>query len=162
VTVALFASLGPRVEGARVLDLFAGTGRLGMEALRCGARSAVFVEREPRSAVSLREALRAAGWGARAEVRRGNALTQVPALAAEGRRFELILLDPPYGEGLQRETIERVAATPLLAEGGVIAAEGHWRDDPGEVDGLERVRVSRYGETAVWFYAGAAKREEGG
>ncbi len=162
VTDALFNSLGPRLADARVLDLFAGTGRLGMEALKCGAREAVFVERDPRSARGIRDTLAAAGLSDRAEVRRGNALAGVLALAAEGRRFELIVLDPPYGEGLQRETLRRLAATTLLAEGGLIVAEGHWRDDPGEVPGLGRVRESRYGETAVWFYAASAKREEGG
>lgn len=175
VTDALFNSLGPRVADARVLDLFAGTGRLGIEALSRGAREAVFVERDPRNAAVIRENLATAGLRARAAVRRGNALTGVLALAAEGRRFDLIILDPPYGRGLARETLGRVAATALLAEGGLAIAEGHWRDDPGEVPGLERVRASRYGETAVWMYAKsapcggppirgarqAAKREEG-
>ena len=161
VATALFNSLGPRVADARVLDLFAGTGRLGMEALSRGAREAVFVERDPRSAAAIRENLAAAGLDARAEVRRGNALTGVLTLAAEGRRFDLIILDPPYGRGLARETLGRVAAATLLAEGGLAIAEGHWRDDPGQVPGLERVRESRYGETAVWIYATAVKKEEG-
>ena len=59
------------------------------------------------------------------------------------------------------ETLGRVAATTLLADGGLAIAEGHWRDDPGQVPGLERVRESRYGETAVWIYATAVKKEEG-
>ncbi|TMI80605.1 MAG: 16S rRNA (guanine(966)-N(2))-methyltransferase RsmD [Bacillati bacterium ANGP1] len=158
---AVFNSLGPRVADARVLDLFAGTGGLGMEALSRGAREAVFVERDPRNAAAIRENLAAAGLGARGAVRRGNALTAVMTLAAEGQTFDFIILDPPYGRGLARETLGRVAATTLLAEGGVAIAEGHWRDDPGQVPGLERVRESRYGETAVWIYAKAAKKEAG-
>lgn len=153
---ALFNSLGPRVADARVLDLFAGIGRLGIEALSRGAREAVFVERDPRNAAVIRENLATVGLSARAAVRRGNALTGVLALAAEGQRFDLIILDPPYGLGLARETLGRVAATTLLAEGGLAIAEGHWRDDPGQVPGLERIREARYGETAVWFYVKAA------
>jgi len=161
VTDALFNSLGPRVADARVLDLFAGTGRLGMEALSRGAREAVFVERDPRNAAAIKENLETVGLGPRAQVRRGNALTAVVSLAAEGRRFDLIILDPPYGRGLARETLGRVAATTVLAEGGLAIAEGHWRDDPGQVPGLECVRALRYGETAVWIYAKSAKKEEG-
>ena len=158
---AVFNSLGPRVADARVLDLFAGTGRLGMEALSRGAREAVFVERDPRNAAVIKENLATIDLGPRAQVRRGNALTAVLALAAEGQTFDLIFLDPPYGRGLARETLGRVAATTLLADGGLAIAEGHWRDDPGQVPGLERVRESRYGETAVWIYATAVKKEEG-
>ncbi len=158
---ALFNSLAPRLEGACVLDLFAGTGRLGIEALSRGAREAVFVEDDPRHVEVIRDNLRSAGVAARGAVRRANALTQVAALAAEGRRFDLIFLDPPYGRGLQRDVLGRIAAVPILAPEGLIIAEGHWRDDPGEVDGLTLVRSSRYGETAVWVYARPAKKEEG-
>jgi 16S rRNA (guanine966-N2)-methyltransferase len=160
VADALFNSLAARVEDARVLDLFAGTGRLGIEALSRGAREAVFVERDARTAGVIRDNLAAAGVAAHGAVRRGNALTEVAALAAAGRQFDLIILDPPYGRGLQREALQRVAATSVLAPGGLIIAEGHWRDEPGEIPGLERVRSSRYGETAVWVYARRAKKED--
>src|SRR2546426_11370279 len=100
VATALFNSLGPRVADARVLDLFAGTGRLGMEALSRGAREAVFVERDPRNAAAIKENLETAGLGPRAQVRRANALTAVGTLASEGRTFDLIILDPPYGRGV--------------------------------------------------------------
>jgi 16S rRNA (guanine966-N2)-methyltransferase len=162
VAGALFNSLAPRLEDARVLDLFAGTGRLGIEALSRGAQEAVFVERDPRNATAIRKNLASAGVGARGVVRCGNALTAIASLDAEGRRFDLIILDPPYGRELQRETLRRVATSAVLADGGLAIAEGHWRDDPGEVAGLKRVRSSRYGETAVWIYARSAKQEDGG
>lgn len=162
VADALFNSLAPRLEDARVLDLFAGTGRLGIEALSRGARDAVFVERDARNAATIRDNLMSAGVAARGGVRRANALTEIASLAAEGRQFDLIILDPPYGRDLQRETLRRVATSAILAEGGLAIAEGHWRDDPGEVAGLEPVRSSRYGETAVWVYTRRAKKEDGG
>ncbi len=160
VADALFNSLGPRIEGARVLDLFAGTGRLGIEALSRGAQDAVFVERDARNVGVIRDNLAAAGFAARGAVRRGDALAALRALAAEGRRYDLIVLDPPYGRDLQRETLRRVAGTNVLAPGGLVVVEGHWRDDPGDVDGLVRIRSSRYGETALWVYARQAKEED--
>ncbi|TMI83867.1 MAG: 16S rRNA (guanine(966)-N(2))-methyltransferase RsmD [Bacillati bacterium ANGP1] len=158
VSDAVFNSLAPRIAGACVLDLFAGTGRLGIEALSRGAREAVFVERDARNAALIRQNLAAAGLSDRGVVRRADALA---AAEGERRRFDLIFLDPPYGRGLAAEALRRVAAGTLLAAGGLVIAEGHWRDDPGEIAGLARVRTARYGETAVWVYARAAGREEG-
>jgi len=75
------------------------------------------------------------------------------ALEREGAAFDLIVLDPPYGQDLPARTLRRLAASPLLAADGIIAAEGHWRDDPGDIPGLTRIRDARYGETGLWFYA---------
>jgi len=158
VSDAVFNSLAPRIAGACVLELVAGTGRLGIEALSRGAREAVFVERDARNAALIRQNLAAAGLSDRGVVRRADALA---AAEGERRRFDLIFLDPPYGRGLAAEALRRVAAGTLLAAGGLVIAEGHWRDDPGEIAGLARVRTARYGETAVWVYARAAGREEG-
>jgi len=152
VKEAIFNALAPRLDGARVLDLFAGTGGLGIEAVSRGAAEAVFVERDPRSAAAIRENLRAARLAERGAVRRANALTEVADLAREGARFDVIVLDPPYGQGLQARALRAVAAAGVLAPGGVAVVEGHWRDDPGEVEGLRRTRSARYGETGVWFY----------
>ncbi|SRR5579884_176968 len=149
---ALLGALAARLPGARVLDLFAGTGGIGIEALSRGAREAVFVERDPRTAAVIRENLARAHLSDRATVRRASVLTEVPALARSGMRFDLVVLDPPYGRGLQALTLRLLAASRLLAPGGVAVAEGHWRDDPGEVEGLRRIRAARYGETALWFY----------
>ncbi len=152
VKEALFNALAARLPGARVLDLFAGAGGLGIEALSRGAEEAVFVERDARGAAAIRENLRAARLAGRAAVRRANALTEIAALGRAGARFDLVLLDPPYGQGLQARALRLVAAAGILAPGGVAVAEGHWRDDPGEVEGLRRTRAARYGETGLWFY----------
>jgi 16S rRNA (guanine966-N2)-methyltransferase len=145
-------SLAPRLPGARVLDAFAGNGGLGIEALSRGAGEAVFIERDRDAAMAIRENLGASGFAERGTVRRANALTEIPLLAAGGQRFDVIVLDPPYGHGLQAKALRLVAASELLAPGGVVVAEGHWRDEPGPVEGLRRVRTARYGETALWFY----------
>ncbi|MGH2452517.1 MAG: 16S rRNA (guanine(966)-N(2))-methyltransferase RsmD [bacterium] len=147
---ALFNSLAARVQEAEVLDLFAGTGGLGLEALERGARSVVFVERDPRLAEGIRDRLRAAGLEARAEVWRASVAAALERLAEEGRRFDLILLDPPYGRGLLAEILETLAGAAVLAPGGRIVAEGHWRDAPRLPPALVLVREGRYGETALW------------
>ncbi len=152
VKEAIFNALAPRLGGTRVLDLFAGTGGLGIEALSRGAQEAVFVERDPRSAAIIRDNLRAAGVEGLGAVRRANALTEVAALGREGVRFDIVILDPPYGQRLQVRALRALVEAGVLTPGAVAVVEGHWRDDPGEVAGLRRVRAARYGETGVWFY----------
>jgi 16S rRNA (guanine966-N2)-methyltransferase len=160
VTDAVFNSLAARVPGARVLDLFAGTGRLGMEALGRGAAEAVFVERDPRHAALIRNRLVTANLAGRGQVWRANTLAAIDALARDGETFDLIFLDPPYGRGLVAQTLARLAMGTVLHQDGLAVAEGHWRDDPGAIAGLVRIRVARYGETAVWFYSPPVKRED--
>jgi len=153
VKEALFNALAPRLVDARVLDLFAGTGALGIEALSRGAARAVFVERDARAVAAIRRNLAAARMDGQSEVRRGTVPAALDGLEREGAAFDLIVLDPPYGQDLPARTLRRLAASPLLAADGVAAAEGHWRDDPGEIPGFRRIRDARYGETGLWFYA---------
>jgi 16S rRNA (guanine966-N2)-methyltransferase len=152
VKEALFNALAGVLPDARVLDLFAGTGGLGIEALSRGAAEAVFVERDPRSAAMIRQNLEAAHCSGQGTVRRANVVTELGTLARSGCRFDLIVLDPPYGEGLQARALRLIAELDLLHPDGLAVAEGHWRDDPGTVPGLTAVRTARYGETALWFY----------
>lgn len=151
VRAALFNTLGDQVRGATVLELFAGTGALGLEALRRGAAAVVFVERDVRLARALVARARALGSADRAEVRAEDALAAIRRLGAAGRRFGLILLDPPYGEGWIPRALDAIAAASILAPGGLVVAEGHWRDRPGEAAGWRLEREARYGETALWY-----------
>ncbi|MBI3997822.1 MAG: 16S rRNA (guanine(966)-N(2))-methyltransferase RsmD [Armatimonadetes bacterium] len=148
---ALFNSLGPTVAGAVVLDLFAGTGALGIEALHRGAQRAVFVEQHAALARAINERLTAAGLADHAAVRCEDALTAIGRLAAAGETFDVILLDPPYGDGWVERTLTALAARGILTQGGVIVAEGHWRDRPAVPDGFGITREARYGETVLWF-----------
>lgn len=149
---ALFNSLGPRVEGARVLDLYAGSGAWGVEALRRGAAAALFVEHTAKLASGLRRHLEAEALSGRAEVWRLDALSSVRDLGAGHRKFDIIFLDPPYGRGLITATLEAIVAADILAPGGRAAAEGHWRDRPSEIRGLVCRREAKYGETMVWYF----------
>jgi len=150
VREALFAMLG-EVSGAVVLDLFAGTGALGIEALSRGAGRAVFVERDPAAIGALRANLEALGLPAEvAEVRRTDALKALQA-AREGKEtYDLLFIDPPYGQALDWGPELSAALPRLLAHGARIVVESDRRAPlPLEVE-VERQR--RYGDTTITIH----------
>lgn len=152
VREALFARLGP-LAGARVLDLFAGSGALGIEALSRGAGGAVFVDRSASAVAQVRANLRALGLETRARVWHLDALRAVERLASAGERFELVFVDPPYASDLARRALERLAEAGLLAPDGLVVVEEDRRHPPAEVPGLVRVDERRYGDTRVSRHA---------
>lgn len=152
VREALFNSLGARVAGMRVLDLYAGSGALGLAALERGAAHALFVDRDARLVEDLRRRLAARGFGMQAEVWRRDVLPAVREIGGTGRQFDLIVMDPPYGQRLLTPTLQAVQAAGLLAPGGWVVAEGHWRDRPEPVAGLVLRREAKYGETVLWYF----------
>src|SRR3989441_12933158 len=96
VRLALLDALAPWLEGARVLDLFAGAGGVGLEALSRGAAHATFVERDARAVAALAANVRALGVGSRARVVRAEVGRALGRLAAAGERYDVVFLDPPY------------------------------------------------------------------
>lgn len=148
VRESLFAWLGD-VEGARVLDLFAGTGALGIEALSRGARSALFVERAAAVRSVLRGNLERLGCGERARVVAGDAVRAVRRLAQSESRFDLVLLDPPYASDAGEEAMREVAKAGILVPGGTLIVECSRHRPPGAVPGLREAGEKRYGDTLV-------------
>ena len=145
VREALFSVLGPSVQGARVLDLYAGSGALGIEALSRGAASAVFVDRAPQAIQAVRANL--AALGIEADVRRTEARTWLRTASARADAYDLVFLDPPYrraGE-LGRELSERLTA--VLAPGARVVTESD-RRDPLELE-LPLLDERRYGDTVI-------------
>ena len=157
VKQTLFAILDPDLPGARVLDLFAGSGAGGIEALSRGAASVVFVERDPGAIAIIGANLRATGLaGPKARVVRAD----VDRLLGDGRSldggpFEIVLVDPPY------ERTELLVATLAwlgrpdapLRTGARVVAKHFWRTPPPAVEGLlASERERRFGETALTFY----------
>lgn len=154
VREALFNILGPAVEGARVLDLFAGTGALGIEALSRGAAHATFVERDAEACRTILRNLAAARLSDKATVIRGRLPGALDWL--EGP-FDLIFLDPPYGAPEGDETLASLA--PLLSADGTVVYEHSSRYNPPErPTGLSVVDERTYGDTTLTFYR---KEEEG-
>ncbi len=143
VREALMAILAHEVPEARVLDLFAGTGSLGLAALDQGASQVVFVESDPRSCRILQQQV-----GARGPILRG----RLPAvLARVAGTFDLVLADPPYGAPEGPETLE--ALPSVVRPGGLVVFEHHHKDPYPERSGpLVLVRRERYGETALSFW----------
>jgi len=148
VRESLFMILSERLPGTRALDLFAGSGALGIEALSRGAVSCVFVEASARVAAVLESNLDALGLGARGAVRVERADRWVSGAGRRGEAFDLILLDPPYdARGVDRLLADLVRLR-LLAPGGLIAWEHDRRAKDPPAD-LEPVDERRYGDTEV-------------
>jgi 16S rRNA (guanine966-N2)-methyltransferase len=147
VREALFAMLG-ELEGATVLDVFAGAGALGIEALSRGAAEAVFIERDPGAVRILKDNLAALGIEpARAQVRRADALRALRSARAREETYDLVFIDPPYGQA--REWGPKLSAVlpTLLMPGARIVVESD-RRAPLELHAdLERER--RYGDTSI-------------
>jgi len=137
------------IEGARVLDLFAGTGALGIEALSRGAASLVAVEQSRHAAQALRDNLAACGFADRAEVLVQEIDAALGRLARQERRFDLVLIDPPYHSGLVEPTLRAIVAHCLTEPGGRVLVE-HARDEAvGATTPFESELMRNYGTTAL-------------
>jgi 16S rRNA (guanine(966)-N(2))-methyltransferase RsmD len=149
-------TLAPRLPGARVLDLFAGAGGVGLEALSRGAASVTFVEQDARAVAALRDNVRALGVADLARVRRGEVLREIPALYRAGERFDVVFLDPPYEAGLVDETLAALGGGGLLLPEAWVIAQHFTKRAPAETIGvLAAFRTRRFGETTLTFYRAA-------
>ena len=119
VKESLFSIIQFDIEGRRVLDLFAGTGQLGIEALSRGAKQCVFIDQRNDAVKLIRENLQVCGLTDSAVVRSGDAM----AYLKSGEKFDLIFLDPPYDTGLLDKALANVVQFDILAEGGIIVCE---------------------------------------
>jgi 16S rRNA (guanine(966)-N(2))-methyltransferase RsmD len=153
VREALFDILAGRVPDSEFLDLYAGTGAVGIEALSRGAGRATFVEQRTGHLVVLRANLEACGLDRTARVLGMDVGRGLRRLAGEAVRFSVVFLDPPYGVAGERiRALERLARSPLLAPEALVVVEGPARAEPAGAVGMERTRVARYGDTALAFY----------
>ena len=147
VKEALFGSVGPRVVDARVLDLYAGSGAVGIEALSRGAAHATFVERGRPAVAAIRQNLRRTGLAERAEVH----ATDVERFLAGGTTadWDLVVLDPPYTERTLAQPLARLV--PRLAPGALVVVKHFWRTPMPTGTGLSPIRTRRFGETMLTF-----------
>lgn len=152
VRETLFNWLQPVVHGARVLDLFAGSGALGLEAVSRGARGAVLVERDPRVAAGLREAVARLGAADAVEVVQGDALAWLRT-ASHGR-FDIVFVDPPFAAGLWPEVLETLPAA--MADDGWLYLEGpaDAPPAPGDAWAPHRVGSTRDAHYALYRFRG--------
>ncbi|HKQ64688.1 MAG TPA: 16S rRNA (guanine(966)-N(2))-methyltransferase RsmD [Methylomirabilota bacterium] len=152
VRIALMDTLGPWLPDARLLDLFAGAGGVGFEALSRGAAHATFVERDPRALEALGENIRTLGLEARTQIVRGDVVRQLARLAGDGRRFEVVFLDPPYATDDGERALAALGAGALSAPEGLVIAQHLTKRRPPEYGVLRAFRDRRFGETTLTFF----------
>jgi len=156
VKETLFAILGERVPDARVLDLYAGSGAVGIEALSRGAAHCDFVEHDRRALAAIRENLERAGVGDRGSVHGQDVMRYLAG--PSGDRFDLAIVDPPYAERAILAPLERLIGR--LAPGAMVVVKHHWRTPIPRPNGLAAWRERRFGETTLTFLA-ATDRADG-
>lgn len=160
VKESLFSILGGRVVGLRVLDLFAGTGSLGLEALSRGAASAVFVDRV--TAEIVRDNAEHTRLAESARVIRGDVFAAMARLSSEGEVFDLVFCDPPYHKGLWERALAVLDASTILSEEALVVVESG--EDEREIPQLAQLslaREERYGHTTrVRFFERRPRQEQ--
>ena len=138
------------IEGRKVLDLFAGTGQLGIEALSRGAESAVFVDVRKDAAALIRENLAHCGFAGRARVVQGDYLA---FLTGCREKFDLVFLDPPYGAGMLEKALEAIAKIDIMTENGIIVCESAAESALPELAApYAKGRDYRYGKIKITLY----------
>ena len=157
VKEGLFNIIQFDIEGRKVLDLFAGTGQLGIECLSRGAVSAVFVDRRPDAVKLIRENLKATSLSERARVVSGDSMEFLKSLR---EKFDLIFLDPPYEAGLLEPAIAHIAKFDILSPPGIIVAEHPaGRVLPALAEPYRLHRTYRYGKIALSVYRRGGNEE---
>ena len=151
VKQAIFNMLGPGIEGATVLDLFAGSGALGIEALSRGAASVTFVDQQPRGLAILRQNLDVLGFKGRSHVVRGDVVRWLEASPDAVRAASFVFLDPPYGDDVLDRALQ---ALDRETAGATVVAEHSRRQALPELDRLQVDRERRYGDTVVTVLRG--------
>ncbi len=158
VREALFNILGQQVQEALVLDLFAGTGALGLEALSRGARHCVFVDRSSKALDTIRTNLHRCFPSPpasiiRLDLTRPGALARLAARMPGEALFDLVVLDPPYKKNLAQQTLEMVDKGGILApDAMVVAEEARNQELPEAIGHLQCIDRRRYSGTGLWIY----------
>ena len=153
VRIALLDTLVPWLPDARVLDLFAGAGGVGLEALSRGAAHATFVERDGRAVQALHANVATLGVAPAARVIRDDVRRALATLSRGGGRFDVVFLDPPYDGDDVAATLDALGDAALLADGAVVVAQHLTKRAPAASAGaLSAFRTRRFGETTLTFF----------
>jgi 16S rRNA (guanine(966)-N(2))-methyltransferase RsmD len=149
----ILASTTGGLGGYRVLDLCAGTGNLGIEALSRGAAAAVFVDSSRESAAVIRKNLELTGFADRSRVLVQDALTALRVMEGSEQPFDLVFLDPPYEQEILPPLLVRLGGSPLLVETATVVVEFSARETVDERYGrLARTDRRTYGDTVLAFF----------
>ncbi len=160
---ALFNILGQHLPGVLFLDLFAGSGAVGIEALSRGAALCVFVDSSREACAVIRRNLAVTGFSAQAEVHCKMVAASLDIAARLGRMFDFVFVDPPYDRGLAVAVFERIAGKPVLPPGGTLVIEHSKREIlPAGAGNLTMMRSEAYGDTRLSFYRRTDSGSPGG
>lgn len=152
VREAVFSIIASALRDARVLDLFAGTGAMGLEALSRGAARCVFVDQGAEAARLIRENIELCGARDRSVVIQETVPSAIRRLAGKGEIFGLIFMDPPYGKGHVKKTLEAVGA--VCSDDALAVAEHHVKDEsPDLIKAWKKESMRRYGDTMISIYS---------
>ena len=152
VKESIFNILGGEVEGKLVLDLFAGTGNLGIEALSRGAKKAVFVEKGRQALQLIRRNVIQIGLEGRVEIIPRDASRAIGILKWRGEIFDLIMMDPPYEKGLIKRTLTKLNSHPIYHVNSILIIEHDRREPlPSIPEGWNLIRERRMGDTVISF-----------
>jgi len=150
VKEALFSIINFDIPGARVLDLFGGTGQLGIEALSRGAKSATFVDAGDAACRLIKENLRRTKLEGDGKVIRSDYMDYLKRCREQ---YDIIFLDPPYAEVFLENSLKQIAEIDILQSGGIIVAERPLgKDLPWELEGFNRSKDYKYGKTLLTIY----------
>jgi len=153
VKEAVFNILAPRVSKAGFLDLYAGSGAMGIEALSRGAQFAIFIESAGLAIKTLRQNLQHTRLAERARVLNMDVMKALSILAAENISFDLAYIDPPYKQGIAFNALIAIGKIRLLVPGGLVLTEVGRREEMAEKVGpMRKIRVAAYGDTAIHIY----------
>lgn len=151
VREAVFNILGGGVKGCRVLDLYAGSGGLGIEAISRGAEFAVFSDHNLKCIKAINENLQRLGLNERTKVLKFDAGRALRYLASRSEAFDLIFLDPPYGDA--RKSLQMVSESATLSPSSIVVVEHHKGEAmPEHAGGLTLKKAARYGDTTISIY----------
>ena len=149
----LFNILAPLVAGSRFLDICAGSGAVGIEALSRGASAVTFIDRSRRACLAIEENLNAIGASREATVINRDAAAALKRLAEQSAQFDIAFFDPPYSSEIHSQVIGLLSSSNLLADDAIVVVEHHKKTPPErEYDGLKMYREVKQGESALAFY----------
>lgn len=153
VKEALFNIIASKIENSNVLDIFAGTGSLGIEALSRGASRTVFLDKSLECCGIIKENLAHTKLADRAEVYSTDFTNGIERLYKKGSKFDLIILDPPYNKNFIQETLNMLIKNDIIKDDGLIVAEHSTSDNlPGSIGRLESIDTRKYGDTMITIF----------
>jgi 16S rRNA (guanine(966)-N(2))-methyltransferase RsmD len=153
VKESIFDMIRGHVEGSTVLDLFAGTGNLGLEALSQGAKKATFVEKDRTCLKALTRNRDLCGFQDRAEILSLDVELALKALMRRSEKVDLIFVDPPYGMGYVDKTLRFINAHDMVTQGGMIVVEHGFAENPSpQWEKLSLEKQKRHGETVISIF----------